>query len=152
MGALDGKTAWITGGGGGIGEAAAKALAASRAHVVVSGRRRGELDRVVEEITASGGSAEAAVLDVVDAEAAQAIADDLAARRGGVDIHFANAGINVPNRYTDKITAADFAKVIDINLTGVMNGVLAVLPQMRAKGQGTLILTSSYGRGGIRRG
>ena len=144
MGALDGQVAWITGGGGGIGEAAAQSLAASGAHVVVSGRRQGELDRVVGDIRAAGGSAEAAALDVVDAEAAQAIADDLGARLGGVDIHFANAGINVPNRYTDKITAADFAKVIDINLTGVMNGVLAVLPQMRAKGRGTLILTSSW--------
>lgn len=144
MGALEGKIAWITGGGGGIGEAAAKALAVSGAHVVVSGRRQEELDRVVSEISSSGGSAEAAVLDVVDAEAAQAIADDLGARHGGVDIHFANAGINVPNRFTDKITAVDFARVIDINLTGVMNGVLAVLPQMRAKGQGTLILTSSW--------
>ena len=85
MSTLDGKVAWITGGGGGIGEAAAKALAASGAHVVVSGRRREELDRVASEIAAAGGSAEAAALDVVDAEAAQAIADDLAARRGGVD-------------------------------------------------------------------
>lgn len=144
MSALSGKLAWITGGGGGIGEASAKALAASGAQVVVSGRRQEELDWVVGDITDAGGLAEAAVLDVVDADAAQAIADDLNARHGGVDIHMANAGINVPNRFTDKITASDFAKVIDINLTGVMNGVLAVLPQMRAKGQGTLILTSSW--------
>ena len=104
MGSLNGKTAWITGGGGGIGEAAAKALAISGAHVVVSGRRKAELDRVVGDIIGAGGSVEAAQLDVVDAEAAQAIADDLAARRGGVDIHFANAGINVPNRFTDKLS------------------------------------------------
>lgn len=144
MGVLSGKLAWITGGGGGIGEASAKALAHGGAHVVISGRRAEELDRVVAEITGAGGSAEAAQLDVADAEAAQAIADDLNALHGGVDIHMANAGINVPNRYTADITAMDFAKVIDINLTGVMNGVLAVLPQMRAKGQGTLILTSSW--------
>lgn len=144
MGALEGKLAWVTGGGSGIGEAAAKALADSGAHVVVSGRRMDELARVVQDITAAGGKAEVAPLDVVDASAAQAIADDLARRFGGVDIFMANAGINVPNRSSAAITPADFARVVDINLNGVMNGVLAVLPQMRAKGSGTLILTSSW--------
>jgi NADP-dependent 3-hydroxy acid dehydrogenase YdfG len=144
MGTLNGKVAWVTGAGGGIGEASAKALASSGAHVVLSGRRLGELDRVVATITATGGKAEALQLDVVDAEGTQKIADDLVARLGGIDIFMANAGINVPNRSVAAVTAADFAKVVDINLNGVMNGLLAVLPQMRLKGAGTLILTSSW--------
>lgn len=134
MGTLNGKLAWVTGAGGGIGEASAKALAASGATVVLSGRRMAELERVADEIAADGGKAEALPLDVTDAAATQAIADDLARRFGAVDIFMANAGINVPNRAMDAITAADFARVVDINLTGVMNGVLAVLPPMRAKG------------------
>ena len=144
MGQLSGKIAWVTGAGGGIGEASAKALAQSGAHVVLSGRRLAEIERVAQEITDAGGNAEAAQLDVVDAEATQTIADDLLTRLGGVDILLANAGINVPNRAVAAVTAADFAKVVDINLNGVMNGVLAVLPQMRDKGAGTLILTSSW--------
>ena len=144
MGTLNGKLAWVTGAGGGIGEASAKALAASGATVVLSGRRMAELERVADEIAADGGKAEALPLDVTDAAATQAIADDLARRFGAVDIFMANAGINVPNRAMDAITAADFARVVDINLTGVMNGVLAVVPPMRAKGGGTLILTSSW--------
>jgi len=144
MGNLAGKIAWVTGAGGGIGEASAKALAASGAHVVLSGRRLEELERVVAEIKVAGGSAEAAQLDVVDAETTQAIADDMIARLGGIDIFMANAGINVPNRAVAAITPTDFTKVVDINLNGVMNGVLAVLPQMRSKGTGTLILTSSW--------
>lgn len=144
MGTLDGKLAWVTGAGGGIGEASAKALAASGATVVLSGRRLAELERVAAEIAADGGKAEALALDVTDAAATQAIADDLASRFGAVDIFMANAGINVPNRAMEAITAVDFARVVDINLTGVMNGVLAVLPPMRAKGGGTLILTSSW--------
>ena len=144
MGTLNGKLAWVTGAGGGIGEASAKALAASGATVVLSGRRMAELERVADEIAADGGKADALPLDVTDAAATQAIADDLARRFGAVDIFMANAGINVPNRAMDAITAADFARVVDINLTGVMNGVLAVLPPMRAKGGGTLILTSSW--------
>ena len=144
MGTLVGKIAWVTGAGGGIGEASAKALAQAGAHVVLSGRRMEELERVVADIKALGGQAEAAQLDVVDAQATQAIADDLVTRLGGIDIFMANAGINVPNRAVNAITPMDFAKVVDINLNGVMNGVLAVLPQMREKGTGTLILTSSW--------
>ena len=144
MSALNGKVAWVTGAGGGIGEASAKALADAGAHVVLSGRRLAELDRVVAHIKAAGGTAEAAQLDVVDAGATQAIADALIGRLGRIDIFMANAGINVPNRAVGAITAIDFAKVVDINLNGVMNGILAVLPQMRAQGEGTLILTSSW--------
>ena len=144
MGTLSGKIAWVTGAGGGIGEASARALAEAGAHVVLSGRRAEELDRVVKDITAAGGRAEAAPLDVVDADATKSIADDLIARLGGIDIFMANAGINVPNRAVNAITTADFARVVNVNLNGVMNGILAVLPQMREKGAGTLILTSSW--------
>ena len=144
MGTLTGKVAWVTGAGGGIGEASAKALAEAGAHVVLSGRREAEIARVAREITETGGKAEPIALDVIDAQATQAIANDLATRLGGVDIFMANAGINVPNRAVGAITATDFARVVDINLNGVMNGILAVLPQMREKGEGTLILTSSW--------
>ncbi|MEW9921666.1 SDR family oxidoreductase [Marimonas sp. MJW-29] len=144
MGTLDGKVAWVTGAGGGIGEASAKALAESGAHVVLSGRRLDEIERVAGGINAAGGKAEAAQLDVIDAKGTQAIADDLIQRLGGIHIFMANAGINVPNRATDAITPEDFARVVDINLNGVMNGILAVLPQMRERGEGTLILTSSW--------
>ena len=144
MAQLNGKLAWVTGAGGGIGEASAKALAASGARVVLSGRRLAELQAVAEDITKAGGQAEVAALDVTDAEATQAIADDLMARHGVIDIFMANAGINVPNRAVGAITAADFARITDVNLNGVMNGILAVLPGMRRQGQGTLILTSSW--------
>ena len=144
MASLNGKIAWVTGAGGGIGEASAKSLAQAGAYVVLSGRRAEELQRVVRDISDAGGKAEAAQLDVVDAQATQALADDLVARLGGIDIFMANAGVNIPNRAVAQVTAPDFAKVVDINLNGVMNGILAVLPQMREKGAGTLILTSSW--------
>jgi NADP-dependent 3-hydroxy acid dehydrogenase YdfG len=144
MVSLDRKIAWVTGAGGGIGEASAKALAESGAHVILSGRRTDELERVSALIQALGGKSEIAPLDVADADATQAITDAVITRHGRVDIFMANAGINVPNRAVNAITARDFAKVVDINLNGVMNGVLAVLPQMRTQGSGTLILTSSW--------
>ncbi|MFV0473220.1 MAG: SDR family oxidoreductase [Pikeienuella sp.] len=144
MGKLKGQVAWITGGGGGIGEAAGLALAASGAHVALSGRRAGEVERVAQAIAAAGGSAEAVPLDVTDAAAAQGAADDLIARHGRIDILFANAGANVPKRAADEVSAADFAWVMDVNVNGVMNCVIPALPHMRAAGRGTLILTSSW--------
>ena len=144
MTGLTGKTAWITGGGTGIGEAAGRALAAAGAHVVLSGRRAEELERVAAGIRAAGGSAEPAPLDATDVAATEALAARIEAERGAVDIFMANAGTNVPNRAQDHLTAQDFATVVDVNLNGVMYGVLAVLPGMRARGAGTLILTSSW--------
>ncbi len=144
MGTLDGQVAWVTGGGGGIGEAGARALAEAGAHVVLSGRRAAEVERVAAEIAAAGGSAETAPLDVSDAAAMKATADRIVARRGRIDIHFANAGVNVPKRAVAEITAADFARVVDVNLNGVMNGVIACVPHMRKAGGGALILTASW--------
>lgn len=144
MGTLTGQVAWITGAGSGIGEAGAHALALGGAHVVLSGRRADELERVAAAIAAAGGSVETRPLDVVDAAAVEAAAASILEQHGRIDILVANAGINVPNRAFDGITAEDFARVVDVNLNGVMYGVLAVLPAMRKAGQGTLILTSSW--------
>lgn len=144
MGVLTGQTAWITGGGGGIGEASAKALAEAGAFVAVSGRRKEELDRVVSEIAAAGGEAEAFPLDVADKAAVAAAAEAIAARRSRLDIHMANAGVNVKKRSTGEVSIEDFVRVVDVNLNGVMAGVLASLPHMRKRGAGTLILTSSW--------
>lgn len=141
---LNGQVAWITGGGGGIGEAAAIALAGAGAIVAISGRRQAELDRVAAAIAERGGQAEVHALDVADKAAMKAAADAIADRHGRLDIHIANAGINVKNRGTDTLTIEDFERVVDVNLNGVMAGVLASLPHMRKAGGGTLILTSSW--------
>ena len=61
------RVAWVTGGGSGIGEAGAEALAADGWTVVVSGRRKDALDTVVAKIAKAGGTAEAIALDVSDA-------------------------------------------------------------------------------------
>ncbi len=144
MGALDGKIAWVTGGGGGIGEAGARSMAEAGAHVVLTGRRAEELERVKAEIEGAGGKAEVLTLDVTDREAVEAAAAELGERLGGVDILLANAGMNIPNRDTGSLTNADFAKVMDVNVNGVMYGVMAVLPQMRAKNGGLVMMVSSW--------
>lgn len=140
MGKLQGKRAWITGGGSGIGAGAALALADAGAEVVVSGRRAEPLQRVADRIAAAGGAARIEPLDVADAGAVA----DAAARIGDVDILLANAGLNVPKRALFDLTDEDWRRVVDVNLNGVFHPVRAVLPGMKARGGGQVILISSW--------
>ena len=140
MNTLQGKTAWITGGGSGIGAAAATALAAAGAEVVVSGRRQAPLDTVVAEIEAAGGKARALALDTSDAAAVRAAVEEI----GTVDILVASAGLNVPTRAMDRISDDNWDHVVNVNLNGVFYAARAVLPGMRAQGDGLLILISSW--------
>lgn len=144
MGALSGQVAWVTGAGGGIGEASARALAEAGATVVLSGRRAEEIGRVAADIAAAGGKAEALTVDVADAEAVAATAADIAARLGKIEILVANAGINVPERASHQITAEKFRQVVDINLTGVMNCAIPVMNAMRGTGGGLIVMVSSW--------
>ena len=140
MNTLQGKTAWITGGGTGIGAAAATALAAAGAEVVVSGRRQAPLDAIVAEIEAAGGKARALALDTSDAAAVRAAVEEI----GTVDILVASAGLNVPTRGMDRISDDNWDHVVNVNLNGVFYAARAVLPGMRAQGDGLLILISSW--------
>ncbi len=92
------RVAWVTGGGSGIGEAGAEALAADGWTVVVSGRRQDALEAVVAKITKSGGKAEAIVLDVSHKADVTKAADQILAKHGRLDLLVNSAGINVPKR------------------------------------------------------
>lgn len=140
MKTLDGKTAWITGGGTGIGAAGAEALAAAGAEVILSGRRMEPLETTVERIAAAGGKARARALDVADAGAVRAAAQKI----GPVDILIASAGLNVPTRAMNTVSDADWDLVVNVNLNGVFYPVRAVLEGMRARGDGQLMLVSSW--------
>lgn len=137
---LAGKRAWILGGGSGFGAAAAEALAAAGAAVTVSGRRMEALERTVAAVRAAGGLAEAASLDAAVADQVDAAAD----RIGPVDILVYSAGTNVPRRTLDRLSAEDWTRIVDVNLNGALFCARAVLPAMRARGSGTIILISSW--------
>src|SRR5258706_1433836 len=92
MGSLDGRVAWITGGGKGIGRATALALAARGAHVLVTGRDERALGRVVGEIANGGGKARHLVADVRDAARARDAVAKAVDTVGALDIVLANAG------------------------------------------------------------
>src|SRR5215471_1232117 len=80
------RVAWVTGGGTGIGEAGAEALATDGWTVIVSGRRKGPLDAVVEKIRKAGGEAEAIPLDVSVAANVDKAASQILTRHGRIDL------------------------------------------------------------------
>ena len=144
VGALDGKVAWVTGAGSGIGEAAAHALAGQGALVVLTGRRPEALAEVAAAIASAGGRAVAAPGDVTDSGAVAAIAARIVADHGRLDILLNNAGANVTDRAWSSLTSAGVDAVIGANLQSAFYCVLAALPPMRANGGGIIIHTASW--------
>jgi NAD(P)-dependent dehydrogenase (short-subunit alcohol dehydrogenase family) len=114
------RVAWVTGGGTGIGEAGAEALAADGWTVVVSGRRQQELDRVVAKITGKGGKAEAIAIDVSNKADVNKAADAIVAKHGRIDLLVNSAGVNVPKRSWEEFDLDGWNRVVDINLNGVL--------------------------------
>lgn len=143
---LDGKVALVTGGGTGIGEAAALVLAASGARVAVTGRRRERLDEVVARIEGAGGTALACVSDVADvASAGRAVAEAIAAF-GRLDIVVNSAGVTEAGGI-EALDLAGWRKVIDINLWGTIHTCQAALPHLLTAGGGDIVnISSTAGR------
>ena len=138
------RVAWITGGGSGIGEAAAEALAAEGWTVVVSGRRKNLLEAVVGQIIKSGGTAEAIPLDVSLAAEVEKTAGQIVAKYGRIDLLVNSAGINVPKRRWADMELEGWNQLVDINLNGVLYCMRAVLPAMRAQKDGCIINVASW--------
>jgi NADP-dependent 3-hydroxy acid dehydrogenase YdfG len=138
------RVAWVTGGGSGIGESAAEHLAADGWIVVVSGRRKEELDRVVAGITKQGGKAEAIQLDVSDKDSVNKAAEAIVAKHGRIDCLVNSAGINVPKRSWADMELEGWDRLVEINLNGVLYCMRAVLPTMRKQKDGTIINVASW--------
>jgi NADP-dependent 3-hydroxy acid dehydrogenase YdfG len=138
------RVAWVTGGGSGIGQAGAEALAADGWTVVISGRRQQPLDQVVEGISSNGREAEALVVDVSDAQEVVAVADRVVAKHGRIDLLVNSAGLNIPKRNWKDIEIDGWDSVVDIDLNGTMYCMRAVLPAMRAQKGGTIINVGSW--------
>jgi len=143
---LAGRVAVITGASSGIGEATAKRLAAAGAKVAVLARRADRLQKLVNEIEESGGTALAVAADVTDADALRDAAARIANDLGTVDLLFNNAGVMLPAP-VEELPIEQWRQQIDINISGLMNAVAAFVPQLIAaadeKGVADLINTSS---------
>jgi len=143
MAALSGKVVWITGGGTGIGQAAAVALGKEGAKVALLGRRAAVLEETAAEVRKTGAEVKTISVDVANRAQVQAVAKDLLAAWKRVDILVNNAGLNVPRRRLRELAGEDWDQVIAINLTGAFNMVQAVLPAMRDQKGGLIINVSS---------
>jgi len=144
MKSLEGKVAWITGAGTGIGLAGSQALARAGATVVMSGRRGDVLEREAAAIRNGGGKATVETLDVSDAAAVQRAAQGILARHGTVDILVNSAGLNNPQRFWRDQTVESWDQVIRINLDGTFYCTKAVIPSMRTRKDGIVINISSW--------
>lgn len=144
MSALSGKIAWITGGGSGIGQAAALELAKGGATVVVSGRREAALSETQSLIDEAGSKSDAQAVDLTDREAVDRAHKAILARHTRVDILVNCAGINIPKRFFKDLEASEWDRVVEINLNGALYCTLAVLPGMRARRDGLVINIGSW--------
>jgi NAD(P)-dependent dehydrogenase (short-subunit alcohol dehydrogenase family) len=137
------RVAIVTGGGSGIGEDSAKALAARGFTVVVSDIDAAGGERVVKEIETAGGSASFVVCDVSDPQANEDLVATTLERHGRLDAAVNNAGIGGEMKPTGEYTPEEWRKVVGINLDGVFYGVRAQLPPMLEQGSGTIVNIAS---------
>ncbi|HET6507041.1 MAG TPA: SDR family NAD(P)-dependent oxidoreductase [Baekduia sp.] len=143
-GRMAGKVAIVTGAASGIGRATALLLASEGARVVCVDLERGPADDVVDAIAAAGGTAIAVAADVTVEADMERMAQAALDAYGQIDVLHANAGIPGVGQAHEE-TPAGWARLIDVNLTGVWLSSRAVLPAMLARGQGALVLTASVG-------
>ena len=146
---LDGRRAFVTGASRGIGLGAAAALCGAGAHVVIAARNRVEVEAAATAITDAGGSVEAVVLDVTDAEAVRAVV----AAQDPFDILVNNAGMNRPGPM-QAMSVDDYDAVMDVNVRAVYFLTQAVVAKMldAARGGSIINVSSQMGRvGGLER-
>ena len=135
---LKGKVAWITGASYGIGFAIAEAYAAAGATIVFNDINRELVDKGLKSYAEKGIDAKGYVCDVTDEDAVQALVKQIEAEIGVIDILVNNAGIirRIP---MTEMSAAEFRKVIDVDLNAPFICAKAVIPSMIQKGHGKII-------------
>ncbi|WP_404953624.1 SDR family oxidoreductase [Streptomyces sp. 147326] len=137
-------TVAVTGASSGIGEATARRLAADGHRVLLGARRTGRLERLVEEITREGGTADFRTLDVTDAADMRGFVDAACREYGRIDALVNNAGV-MPLSPLAALRTDEWDRMIDVNVRGVLHGIAAALPVMRAQGGGHIVNVASVG-------
>ena len=141
---LKDKNAIVYGAGGGIGGGVARTFAREGARVFLAGRTREKLEGVAAEITAAGGSAEAAVVDALDELAVEELARTVASRAGSIDVSFnlISRG-DVQGIPLVDMTAADLAHAVITGLTANFLTARAAARRMIEQGSGVIVMLTS---------
>lgn len=148
-----GRSALVTGGGGGLGRVVARALAAEGARVVVAGRNEVALKETVALIERAGGTAAVAVADVTVAEDVRAMVATAVAHHGRLDVAVNAAGVLGGLGPVDRVDEQEWERVQRTNVTGVWLCMKYEIEQMRKDGGGAVVnLSSALGAHARRRG
>jgi NAD(P)-dependent dehydrogenase (short-subunit alcohol dehydrogenase family) len=139
---FEGKVVLVTGGTSGIGKATAVAFARAGAKVVVSGRREKEGEEVVRQIKKLGGDAAFIRTDISKDSDVKAMVDFTVEKFGRLDIAFNNAGVEWKGPL-DQATEAEYRRIFDINVWGVLNSMRHEIPAMLKNGGGAIVNNSS---------
>jgi NAD(P)-dependent dehydrogenase (short-subunit alcohol dehydrogenase family) len=142
MDSIVGKTAIVTGGASGIGRALCEQLGMRGAVLTVADIDPEKLEETVSALTRRGCDVRGALLDVTDHAAVKGLVDATVAAHGRLDYIFNNAGIAVLGE-TQDFSYDDWHRVIDVNLYGVVHGVMAAYPVMIRQGHGHIVNTAS---------
>src|SRR5271163_1756377 len=134
-----GKIVLVTGGGNGIGAASSRAFGVAGARVAVIDRDGAAARQVAAEI---GSNAGCHTLDVADGAAFARLAAEIAAQEGGIDV-LVNAAGTITRQTIAAMPAADWDRVIAVNLRGPFNGTQAVIPHMKKRGGGAIVNIAS---------
>jgi NAD(P)-dependent dehydrogenase (short-subunit alcohol dehydrogenase family) len=142
MGRVDGKVAVVTGAASGIGRVTAGALAAEGARVGIADVDAAGGQAVAAAIRDAGGDAFFRRTDVRSLADLEAVLDQAIERHGRLDVLVNNAAVAIPGA-AGEMAEDDWARTLDVNLTGVWRGMRAAIPRMLARGGGSIVNLSS---------
>lgn len=139
---IEGKVIVITGASSGLGEAAARHLAAKGAAVVLGARRVERIEALADELNTAGGKALAVATDVTQREQVKTLVDRAVGAFGRIDVMVNNAGL-MPHSPLERLKVDEWDRMIDVNIKGVLYGIAAALPHMKQQKSGHIINVSS---------
>jgi NAD(P)-dependent dehydrogenase (short-subunit alcohol dehydrogenase family) len=143
---LDGKVAFISGAGRGIGAAAARLFAREGARLLLAARTEDQLTAVTEEIRSAGGTAAYVICDLADPAAIRAAVAHTVELYGRLDVAFNNGATITPPDPIDRVAEADFDQLYTVNLRGTWLAMVAQVEAIRATaGTGAIVNNSSVG-------
>ena len=148
---IEGKVVVITGASSGLGEATARMLSAQGAVVVLGARRVDRIEALAKELSDAGGRALALQTDVTRAADVQRLVDAAVEKFGRIDVLVNNAGL-MPSSPLERLKIADWDRMIDVNIKGVLYGIAAALPHMKAQKGGHIVNVSSVAGHKVRAG